>query len=125
MVNNSIVTTSINYIESIIDIHQETHGIYFHSNHREYIIDKVNKGVYAFQVKYRYSMPGGSGTVTKGIKNLDYSLLRSKNIYGPGGEIFNKLWSYDGGQRYQWTEIETLFFDPSVIRNIKLEEIIQ
>lgn len=118
--------TSINYIESIIDIHQETHGIYFHSNHREYIREKVNKGVYAFQVKYRNSMPGGSGSLTKEIKNLDYSLLRSKNIYEPGGEeLFNKLWSYDGGQRYQWTETETLLFDPSVIRNIKLEEIIK
>jgi hypothetical protein len=34
------------------------------------------------------------------------------------------MWSYDGGQRYQWGEMETLVFDPSVIRNIKLESIL-
>jgi len=36
-----------------------------------------------------------------------------------------KMWSYDGGQRYQWSEMETLVFDPSVIRDIKLESIIK
>jgi hypothetical protein len=34
------------------------------------------------------------------------------------------MWSYDGGQRYQWSEMETLIFDPSIIRNIKLESIL-
>jgi hypothetical protein len=35
------------------------------------------------------------------------------------------MWSYDGGKRFQWISMETLFFDPSVIRNIKIEEIIK
>ena len=42
----------VSYIESIIDMHQKEHGIYFHSIHREYIQDQVNKGIYAFQVIY-------------------------------------------------------------------------
>jgi hypothetical protein len=110
-----------NYIESIIDIHQEIHGIYFHNIHREYIKEQVNKGVYAFQVIY----VDNSGSQTKEIKNLDYSLLKSKNIYEPGGEeFFNKLWSYDG-KRFQWSDTETLVFDPSKIRDIKLDEIIK
>ena len=86
----------VSYIESIIDVHQKIYGIYFHSIHREYIQDQVNKGIYAFQV-----------------------------IYEPGGEeFFNKLWSYDG-KRFQWSDTETLVFDPSKIRDIKLEEIIK
>ena len=35
-----------------------------------------------------------------------------------------KMWSYDGGQRYQWSEMETLIFDPGIIRNIKIESIL-
>ena len=42
----------VSYIESVIDAHQMEHGIYFHSIHREYIQEQVNKGVYAFQVIY-------------------------------------------------------------------------
>lgn len=111
----------VSYIESIIDIHQKIYGIYFHSNHREYIQDQVNKGIYAFQVIYVDDFR----SQTKEIKNLDYSLLKSKNIYEPGGEeFFNKIWAYDG-KRFQWTDTETLIFDPSKIRDIKLEEIIK
>ncbi len=127
----------VSYIESIIDTHQKIYGIYFHSNHREYIQDQVNKGIYAFQVIYVDDF--GSHRLgyydskllqkiivrsTKQINNLDYSLLKSKNIYEPGGEeFFNKLWAYDG-ERFQWSDTETLVFDPSKIRDIKLEEII-
>ena len=113
----------VSYIESVIDAHQMEHGIYFHSIHREYIQEQVNKGVYAFQVIY----VDDSQLLkwTKEIKNLDHSLLKSKNIYEPGGEeFFNKLWSYDG-ERFQWSDTETLVFDPSKIRDIKLEEIIK
>ena len=49
--------------------------------------------------------------------------FNKKRIYEPGGEeFFNKLWSYDG-KRFQWSDTETLVFDPSKIRDIKLEEI--
>ena len=117
----------VSYIESIIDMHQKEHGIYFHSIHREYIQDQVNKGIYAFQVIYVVESNSGHdiGTVSKQINNLDCSLLKSKNIYEPGGEeFFNKLWAYDG-KRFQWSNTETLVFDPSKIRDIKLEEIIK
>ena len=115
----------VSYIESIIDMHQKEHGIYFHSIHREYIQDQVNKGIYAFQVIYVECLPLLKENQTKQINNLDCSLLKSKNIYEPGGEeFFNKLWAYDG-KRFQWSDTETLVFDPSKIRDIKLEEIIK
>ena len=117
----------VSYIESVIDAHQMEHGIYFHSIHREYIQEQINKGIYAFQVIYAddNSSNGLLSQTTKEIKNLDYSLLKSKNIYEPGGEeFFNKLWSYDG-KRFQWSDTETLVFNPSKIRDIKLEEIIK
>ena len=111
----------VSYIESIIDMHQKEHGIYFHSIHREYIQEQVNKVIYAFQVIYVDDFR----SQTKQINNLDCSLLKSKNIYEPGGEeFFNKLWAYDG-KRFQWSDTETLVFDPSKIRDIKLEEIIK
>ena len=117
----------VSYIESVIDIHQKEHGIYFHTIHREYIQEQVNKGIYAFQVIYvgHNSSNGLLAQTTKQINNLDCSLLKSKNIYEPGGEeFFNKLWAYDG-KRFQWSDTETLVFDPSKIRDIKLEEIIK
>lgn len=116
----------VSYIESIIDMHQKEHGIYFHSIHREYIQDQVNKGIYAFQVIYVDDFGRLiKAPHTKQINNLDCSLLKSKNIYEPGGEeFFNKLWAYDG-KRFQWSDTETLVFDPSKIRDIKLEEIIK
>ena len=117
----------VSYIESVIDMHQKIHVIYFHSIHREYIQEQINKGIYAFQVIYidDFGPLHNFFNSTKEIKNLDYSLLKSKNIYEPGGEeFFNKLWSYDG-KRFQWSDTETLVFDPSKIRDIKLEEIIK
>jgi hypothetical protein len=97
------------YIKKVIDNHEKEFGIDFDISIRDTIEDNINNGVYAFQVIYN-----GHYQVHE-IKRLNHSLLK-----------YNKLlWSYDNGVRYQWGDTETLVFDHSVIRNIKIEEIIK
>jgi hypothetical protein len=102
------------YIKEIIDNHEKEFGVDFDICVRDTIEDNVNDGVYAFQVIYN-----GHYQVHE-IKIIDYNLC----IHEINLSHLGKMWSYDGGQRFQWTEMETLIFDPSIIRNIKIEEII-
>ena len=127
-----------NYIESIIDNHQKEFGLYFSGTAREVIHESINKGIYAFQLIYHnYSQVPpfhkmnrqvevnlGKNLIfkTKDIKYLDHKLCVHEDQLNTWSQ--NKMWSYDGGQRYQWSEMETLIFDPSVIRNIKIESIL-
>jgi len=111
-----------NYIKEVIDSHEKEFGLYFSRTTRIEIESYVNKATYAFQLIY--TSGGGAGNLVNQIKFLDYNLCIHEDILGSPGRVGN-MWSYDGGQRYQWSEMETLVFDPSVIRNIKLEEIIK
>jgi hypothetical protein len=105
-----------NYIESVIDNHEKEFGLYFNRTTREVIHDAINKGIYAFNIIYKL------GNLVYEIKFLEHNLCVHEDILGSPGR--DKMWSYDGGQRYQWGEMETLVFDPSIIRNIKLESIL-
>ena len=107
----------INYIESVIDNHQKKFGLYFSPTVRYVIIEDITKGnYYAFNIIYSDDM-----RVTE-LKYLDYKLCVFEDHLNTFSQ--NKMWSYDGGKRYQWNEMETLIFDPSIIRNIKIESIL-
>ncbi len=52
-------------------------------------------------------------------KLVFYKKIERSNI------LFNgNLYSYDGGNRFQWSEKETLLIDISLIRNLKIDKII-
>jgi hypothetical protein len=104
-----------NYIKEVIDNHQKEFGVDFDIV-RDAIEEEVNNGVYAFQIIYN------NNSQVELIKNLDYRLCIQTNYFRNKTQ---EMWSYDGGKRFQWISMETLFFDPSVIRNIKIEEIIK
>ena len=108
-----------NYIESVIDNHQKEFGLYFSGTSREVIHESINKGIYAFNIIYSASSFDWRAIE---IKYLDHKLCVHQDIFDSFDS--GKMWSYDGGKRYQWSEMETLVFDPSVIRNIKLESIL-
>ena len=105
------------YIKEVIDNHQKIHGLEFNELIRDEIEMNINNGIYAFQIIYNKN---GQAEL---IKNLDYRLCVHEDILG-SFKAYNKMWSYDGGQRYQWSEMETLIFDPAIIRNIKIESIL-
>ena len=62
--------------------------------------------------------------VTKIIKNLDIDKVKSKDIY-EGVEFINTIYSYDGTDNFKYAERETILFDKSTIRNLKLNHIIK
>jgi hypothetical protein len=105
------------YINDMIDKHQEEFGVDFDIYVRDTIEKNINNGVYAFQVIYN-----GHNQAHE-IKNLNYSLLKSEKRENTVGGYW-LVWSYDGGVRFQWSDSETLVFDPSIIRNIKLNQIL-
>jgi hypothetical protein len=105
------------YINDMIDKHQEEFGVDFDIYVCDTIEKHINNGVYAFQVIYN-----GHNQVHE-IKNLNYSLLKSEKRENTVGGYW-LVWSYDNGVRYQWSDSETLVFDPSIIRNIKLNQIL-
>lgn len=105
------------YIKDITDKHQKEFNIGFDIYVRDTIEKNINNGVYAFQVIYN-----GHNQV-HAIKNLNYSLLKSEKRENTVGGYW-LVWSYDGGVRFQWSDSETLVFDPSIIRNIKLNQIL-
>ena len=105
------------YIKEFIDNHQKIHGLEFNELIRDELERLINNGIYAFQIIYNNN---GQAEL---IKNLDYRLCVHEDILG-SFKAYNKMWSYDGGQRYQWSEMETLIFDPAIIRNIKIESIL-
>lgn len=107
------------YIESIIDKHQIEFGVYFSDTYRKVINDAIVKNIYAFNIIYDIQMK------VHEVNYLDYKLCIHEDHLSSHTPSMFKMWSYDGGQRYQWSEMETLVFDPSVIRDIKLESIIK
>lgn len=113
------------YIKEVIDKHQKEFNLYFDRYTRIEIEKYINNGTYSFQLIY--TSGGGSGNLVYDINPLDYKLcIHEESIADTFQSQWkkDKMWSYDGGQRYQWSEMETLIFDPAIIRNIKIESIL-
>jgi hypothetical protein len=104
------------YIKETIDNHEKEFGLYFSDTAREVIQEAIIKGIYAFNIIYDIQLKVNE------IRYLNYKLCIHYNL---DTWFKDKMWSYDGGQRYQWSGMETLIFDPSIIRNIKLEEVLK
>ena len=114
------------YINDIINNHEKNYNLIFNESIRNEIEKNINDGIYAFQLIYHnYSQVPPFHKMNRQvneIKKLDHKLCIHEDYLTPWGS--NKMWSYDGGQRYQWSEEETLVFDPSIIRDIKIENIL-
>ncbi len=109
------------YIKEVIYNHEKNYNSIFNESIRNEIEKNINDGIYAFQLIYFFDSEISEIQI-KEIKKLDHKLCIHEDYLTPWGS--NKMWSYDGGQRYQWSEEETLVFDPSIIRNIKIENIL-
>ena len=103
----------IEVIKSELDSHQSNYNLDFTPTISNEIISYVERGVYAFQLIYDDNQ---EVILVKPLKynqvvqNLDFSLT---------------LWSYDGGEKFQFSSIETLKFNIQKIRDLKLEEILK
>lgn len=107
----------IEFIKSELDLHKVRYDLSFSDKVTDEIISYVKSGIYAFQLIYDdwkknlnlYDIILVKPLDwTKVVQNLDFSLT---------------LWSYDGGEKFQFSSMETLKFDIQKIRDLKLEEI--
>lgn len=117
------------YINNIIDNHQSNNSIYFDSEYRDYIQTNIENAIFAFQIIYTDKGAAQTGSLKLDInemsvvilvKNLNYNKL----LFFKGNEDLSSMWSYDGTDNYKYSDSETLVFDPSIIRNIKLNQIL-
>jgi hypothetical protein len=109
------------YITSVINNHEKNYNLIFNESIRNEIENNINDGIYAFQLIYFFDSEILENQIDE-IKKLDHKLCIHEDYLTHWGS--NKMWSYDGGQRYQWSEVETLVFDTSIIRDIKIENIL-
>ena len=109
------------YVNSIIDNHQSDNSIYFDSESRDYIQRNIENGVFAFQIIYSLKLDINEMLVVTLVKNLNHNKL----LFFKGNEDLSNMWSYDGTDNYKYSEGETLIFNPSIIRNIKLNQILK
>jgi hypothetical protein len=102
------------YIKAELDLHKVRHDLSSSDEITDEIISYVKRGIYAFQLIYDDWKKTNNIILvkpldwTKVVQNLDFSLT---------------LWSYDGGEKFQFSSIETLKFNIQKIRDLKLEEI--
>ena len=109
------------YIVSIIDSHSEKWDIYFSEETSDYIKMHVKTGIIACGIKYEPSL-GKRLYQVNNIIPLDWTKVKSEDIYDRDGTFINTLWSR--GDQFQYSTRETLVFNPSIIRDIKLNSII-
>ena len=109
------------YVNSIIDNHQSDNSIYFDSESRDYIHTNIENGIFAFQIIYSLKLDINEMLVVTLVKNLNHNKL----LFFKGNEDLSNMWSYDGTDNYKYSEGETLIFNPSIIRNIKLNQILK
>ena len=95
--------------------------MYFSEENSDYIKMQINTGIFAFGIKYEPSL-GKRLYQVNIIIPLDWTKVKSENIYDRDGTFINTLWSRGGP--FQYSSRETLIFNPSIIREIKLDSII-
>jgi hypothetical protein len=109
------------YIRNEITNHMQKHRVMVLKSDIEEMVEEALKGTYAFQIIYN--------DIDSEVFNYSlYSFIKldhSKIVFREETEQTSAAYSYDGGKRFQWFETETLLLDPSIIREMKLNQIIK
>jgi hypothetical protein len=82
------------------------------------MVEAVLNGTYAFQIIYSDMEDNYS---FYSFIPRDYR----KIVFREETDQTSAAYSYDGGKRFQWFETETLLLDSSIIREMKLNQIIK
>ena len=99
------------YISDYIEFHLESHRLAYKSHQIDDMVDLVLSGVTAFRIIYNsYNLLSWN--------ILDHHLLCFID------NDFGRMYSYDGGKRFQWNETETIVLDKTIMRKIKLDNIL-
>ncbi len=85
------------------------------------MVDEALKGTYAFQLIYNDMKYTEFDCSFYSFIPIDHR----KIVFREETDQTSAVYSYDGGKRFQWFETETLLLDASIIREIKLNQIIK
>jgi hypothetical protein len=114
------------YIRGEITRHLEIYKISYRNEQIDEMVESVLAGTGAFQIIFEQVIdPFGEDGVERYFlerwKSLDRKLvLKIGQIYGT---TMHFTYSYDGGKRYQWSEMETILIDLEALREIKLKNL--
>lgn len=112
------------WIKGEIRSHMEKHGINATESQIWSMTEAALGGCLAFSIIYAFSERAwdepGPHMEMETFNRLDHTQVLCR----PGTDGFSRVYSYDGGKRYQWFEPETLLLDPARIREIKLGQVL-
>jgi hypothetical protein len=104
------------FVKSKILKHGKKWGLDFSDKQLNEIVDCVKEGVYAFQLIYNENHE------VILVEALDWTkVIQNRSSDRHWGQ---NLWSYDGGNRFQYSLIETLKLDIQKLRELKLNQIL-
>jgi len=113
------------YINSVLDEHELKYEIEIDNSFKKQIYSNILQNCFAFQIIYKPTLGNHRYMMVVKIVNcLDIKKVKSKDIY-QGIEFINTLYSYDGTDNFKYSERETILFDKSIIRSLKLDNILQ
>jgi hypothetical protein len=111
------------YIDQTITNHSSSFDIHFNQNHIQEIKEYIKSGIFAFQLIFDITTNTEHNNLyeTWKIKPLDWKSIKSQMVYHDGSPM-GLVYSY--GDVYNYFDRETLIFDIGVIREIKIEKLL-
>ena len=109
------------YIRKEITKHMDKHRMLIHKKDIDEMVEEALKGTYAFQLIYNDMKDTEFDCSFYSFIPIDHR----KIVFREETDQTSAVYSYDGGKRFQWFETETLLLDASIIREIKLNQIIK
>jgi len=109
------------YIRKEITKHMDKHRMLIHKKDIDEMVEEALKGTYAFQLIYNDMKDTEFDCSFYSFIPIDHR----KIVFREETDQTSAAYSYDGGKRFQWFETETLLLDASIIREIKLNQIIK
>jgi hypothetical protein len=104
------------FVNDVINKHIVRYNLLFGFVISSEIRKYVKEGVYAFQLIYNENQQ------VILVKPLDWAKVIQNSL--SDAHYGQKLWSYDGGEKFQYSSIETLKLDIQKIRELKLDNIL-
>lgn len=108
------------YIRKEISKHMDKHRMLVHKKDIDEMVDEALRGTYAFQIIYNNMQDTEFDCSFYSFIPIDYR----KIVFREETDQTSAAYSYDGGKRFQWFETETLLLDSSIIREMKINQIL-
>ena len=109
------------YIRKEISNHMQKYRMMVLKSDIEEMVEEAMKGTYAFQIIYNDMKDTEFDCSFYSFIPIDHR----KIVFREETEKTSAIYSYDGGKRFQWFDKETLLLDSSIIREMKINQIIK